>query len=154
MGGHCPGDPDSLALVPGSHGGSRQHVPPSIKPDLGQVEQNSSQSEPNKVGGVFHEHEARSNLAKYSGKLPPQTGTLAVDSLLLSGRGNVLAWKPPAYGELAGMGRSHAKAEAHSGLSARKVRTSSQIAIPGHRRERTRRGYSSISTAQTGSTPA
>ena len=90
--GWASGDPDALSLVSRANVASRQHVPESIIPERGQVPENDSKSPGNKHGGVFHEDEARSHLAKYSCELAPQaTSFAALDARALACARYVLA---------------------------------------------------------------
>jgi hypothetical protein len=93
-------NPDPIAGVRGTNGGSRYAVPLRIEPDLGQVAEYPSKpiapSSLKKVWDVFHDEEPGSKLASESDHLGPEPATRPVNSSLRSGAREVLAGEPSA----------------------------------------------------------
>jgi hypothetical protein len=72
-------NPDAFSIV-GSSGVVRsKHSPSRIKPHLGQVSENSSESSRSEYWAVFHEDESRSYFANNPPHLTPQSASLAVE---------------------------------------------------------------------------
>jgi hypothetical protein len=89
-------NPDAVAAVMGTNGGSRYAVPFRIIPERGQVSENVSKPSTKQSCDVFHEDVSRSNFANNSGVLSPQPAALAGKSSALSRKANVLAGEAAA----------------------------------------------------------
>jgi hypothetical protein len=83
--------PNSIPKLSGTNVGSWYAVPLRIKPERGQVSENSANAPSKQSCDVLHDDVAGSNLANNSGVLSPQTATVAVNSGAFSCQANVLA---------------------------------------------------------------
>ena len=64
-------NPDSVPTVRGTNGGSRYAMPFRIKPERGQVSENSAKAPSKQRCDVFHDDVSRAKLANNSGVLAP-----------------------------------------------------------------------------------
>jgi hypothetical protein len=71
-------DPDALAQVGCPKVGSGKHAPRRIKPEVGQVSKNSSESSRSELWAVLHKDESRSNFAHDASHFCPQSASLTV----------------------------------------------------------------------------
>jgi hypothetical protein len=74
----------------GTQSAERKQRPLRIKPDSGQVAENSAHSPMKQRCDVLHDEVSGSNLANQPEKLSPQAAPLPVDPLSLPGIANVL----------------------------------------------------------------
>jgi hypothetical protein len=88
--------PYSVASVRGTNGGSRYAMPLRIKPERGQVSENSLNSPSKQSCDVLHDDDTGSYIANDSGELGPQAGAFAFDASSLAGVANVLTREPAA----------------------------------------------------------
>jgi hypothetical protein len=87
-----------VSPVRGTNGGSRYAVPLRIKPERGQVSENSVKPPSKECCDVLHDDEAGSKLANQTGVFTPETRALAVNSGARPGDADVLAGEAPADG--------------------------------------------------------
>lgn len=89
-------NPDSVPLVRGESGASRNAVPPQIEPERGQLSENGSKS-PNKEScDVFQDNELRSNLANEPGEFKEKAGPFSIQTGAVTGEADVLAGEAAA----------------------------------------------------------
>jgi hypothetical protein len=84
-------NPDSLAQMGRASVGSAQHSPSSIKPQRGQVSENSSKPPNSEHWAVLHKDESRSYFANDAGHFSPESAALSVKASALTGAGQILA---------------------------------------------------------------
>jgi hypothetical protein len=89
-------NPNPISDVGGSEVTSSQATPPSIKPERGQVSENSANSPDNQICDVFHNDDAGSNFANEASIFGPQTAPFSFDAAKFTGFRNVLAGEPTA----------------------------------------------------------
>nr|WP_240184328.1 hypothetical protein [Halomonas sp. BN3-1] len=83
-------NPYPFAIGRTADGVTAQHSPARIKPHLGQVSENSSESSKSESWTVFHEDVAWSYLANDPSHFSPQAGSLAIEPSAVSSNGYVL----------------------------------------------------------------
>jgi hypothetical protein len=89
-------NPDAVATVRGANGGSRYAMPLRIKPERGQVAENSVKPPKSEGCDVLHDDVARSNLANEASVLAPQARPLSVNAGSGAGDTDVLAGEAAA----------------------------------------------------------
>jgi hypothetical protein len=90
-------DPDSFAAVGGAHVVSSENSPSRIKPQRGQVFENSVESPRSEHWRVFHERELGSYFTNDPGHFHPEPRALSVKPCALSGAADVLAWESTGH---------------------------------------------------------
>ena len=89
-------DPEAVALVRRTNGGSGYAVPLSIVPERGQVPENDTEASPEKRGDILHEDVAGSNLANEAGVFDPEATALTREPFASASDGDILAGKSAA----------------------------------------------------------
>lgn len=87
-------NPDPVASVRRTNGGSWYAVPLRIIPERGQVSENSSKPSTKQSCDVLHDDKSGCQFANKTGDFGPKARTFSGKSCALSGSANVLAWEP------------------------------------------------------------
>lgn len=89
-------NPDAISAVGGTNGARRNAIPLDMKPERGQVCENFTGSQPEKLEAIFQDNDAGSNFANDAGHRAPEARAFASKAGLFTRWRYVLTGKPAA----------------------------------------------------------